>query len=166
MLRASFPPTEDLQQGAYSLPGTYGAQSLKHLRARALMRLLMAWLIPWASANRCMPFENLLIDFSQRFMRHQVYLSTMDEVLKKNSKSKPLTHRPSTSCRLGRGYPEFDIPRIVSVLPRPAGVRWWTKAWFNGKEEGEPSVEIEERMAVQFIHCQVGQGRMVGGTLS
>ena len=25
----------------------------------------------------------------------------------------------------------------------------------NGKEEGEPSVEIEERMAVQFIHRQV-----------
>ena len=43
----------------------------------------------------------------------------------------------------------------VSVYPDRAGVRWWTKAWFNGKEEGEPSVEIEERMAVQFIHCQV-----------
>ena len=41
----------------------------------------------------------------------------------------------------------FDIPRIVSVYPDRAGVRWWTK--------GEPSVEIEERMAVQFIHCQV-----------
>ena len=37
----------------------------------------------------------------------------------------------------------FDIPRIVSVYPDRAGVRWWTKAWFNGKEEGEPSVEIE-----------------------
>lgn len=49
----------------------------------------------------------------------------------------------------------FDIPRMVSVYPDRAGVRWWTKAWFNGKEEGEPSVEIEERMAVQFIHRQV-----------
>ena len=44
---------------------------------------------------------------------------------------------------------------MVSVYPDRAGVRWWTKAWFNGKEEGEPSVEIEERMAVQFIHRQV-----------
>ena len=49
----------------------------------------------------------------------------------------------------------FDIPRMVSVYPDRAGVRWWTKAWFNGKEEGEPSVEIEERMAVLFIHRQV-----------
>lgn len=45
----------------------------------------------------------------------------------------------------------FDIPRMVSVYPDRAGVRWWTKAWFNGKELGEPSVEIEQRMAVQFI---------------
>lgn len=46
----------------------------------------------------------------------------------------------------------FDIPRMVSVYPDRAGVRWWTKAWFNGKEDGELSVEIEERLAVQFIH--------------
>ena len=62
-------------------------------------------------------------------------------------------HRPLAD--LDVDIQSFDIPRIVSVYPDRAGVRWWTKAWFNGKEEGEPSVEIEERMAVQFIHCQV-----------
>ena len=36
----------------------------------------------------------------------------------------------------------FDIPRIVSVYPDQAGVRWWTKAWFNNRKEGEASVEI------------------------
>lgn len=45
----------------------------------------------------------------------------------------------------------FDISRMASVYPDRAGVRWWTKAWFNGNEVGEPSVEIEERNAVQFI---------------
>lgn len=37
----------------------------------------------------------------------------------------------------------FDIPRMVSVYPDRAGVRWWTKAWFNNREEGEHSVEID-----------------------
>jgi hypothetical protein len=50
---------------------------------------------PLGIGNRCMPLatkvQNLLIaDFLNYLaMRHQVYLSTMDEVLKKNSKSKP-----------------------------------------------------------------------------
>lgn len=51
----------------------------------------------------------------------------------------------------------FDIPRIVSVYPDRSGIRWWTKAWFNGKELGEPSVEIEERTAIQFILGVIGK---------
>ena len=31
----------------------------------------------------------------------------------------------------------FDIPRTVSVYPDQAGVRWWTKAWFNNRKDGE-----------------------------
>ena len=48
----------------------------------------------------------------------------------------------------------IDIPRTVSVYPsRPYGERWWTKAWFNGRKEGETSVEIEERNEViRFLH--------------
>lgn len=45
----------------------------------------------------------------------------------------------------------FDIPRLVSVYPDRAGMRWWTKAWFNNREEGEASVEIEERNAIRFM---------------
>lgn len=45
----------------------------------------------------------------------------------------------------------FDIPRLVSVYPDRAGVRWWTKAWFNNRDEGECSVEIERQQAIQFI---------------
>ena len=45
----------------------------------------------------------------------------------------------------------FDIPRTVSVYPDRAGVRWWTKAWFNNNENGESSVEIERQEAIRFI---------------
>lgn len=44
----------------------------------------------------------------------------------------------------------FDIPRVVSVYPDRAGVRWWTKAWFNNHEEGESSVEIDRKKAILF----------------
>ena len=40
---------------------------------------------------------------------------------------------------------------MVSVYPDHAGVRWWTKAWFNNHEVGESSVEIERQQAIQFI---------------
>jgi len=49
----------------------------------------------------------------------------------------------------------FDIPRTVSVYPDQAGVRWWTKAWFNNRREGEPSVEIFRQSAILFILDQV-----------
>ncbi len=45
----------------------------------------------------------------------------------------------------------FDIPRLVTVYPDRAGVRWWTKAWFNNREEGETSVEIERGR--QYSSC-------------
>lgn len=51
----------------------------------------------------------------------------------------------------------FDISREVSVYPDCAGVRWWTKAWFNNHENGEASVEIERQQAVAFIMDQIGK---------
>jgi hypothetical protein len=49
----------------------------------------------------------------------------------------------------------FDIPRLVSVYPDRAETRWWTKAWYNNREEGEESVEITRQLAILFIHRQV-----------
>ncbi len=46
----------------------------------------------------------------------------------------------------------FDIPRLVSVYPDNAGIRWWTKCWFNNREVGEPAVEIEMADAIRFLH--------------
>ncbi|MCD8287899.1 MAG: hypothetical protein LUC18_03540 [Porphyromonadaceae bacterium] len=51
----------------------------------------------------------------------------------------------------------FDIPRTVSVYPDRAGVRWWTKAWFNNHEEGESSVEIDRANAIRFIQDRIGK---------
>ena len=48
----------------------------------------------------------------------------------------------------------IDIQRMVSVYPDRAGVRWWTKAWFNGRKKGERAIEITRAMAIKFIHDQ------------
>ena len=44
---------------------------------------------------------------------------------------------------------------MVSVYPDRAGVRWWTKAWFNNREEGEHSVEIDRMAAIRFIQDRI-----------
>ena len=49
----------------------------------------------------------------------------------------------------------FDIPRTVSVYPDQAGIRWWTKAWFNNRKDGEASVEITRQKAIEFIRDNV-----------
>ena len=49
----------------------------------------------------------------------------------------------------------FDIPRVVSVYPDRAGVRWWTKAWFHHREEGEHYVEIARLAAIRFIQDRI-----------
>lgn len=55
----------------------------------------------------------------------------------------------------------FDIPRLVTVYSDRAGVRWWTKAWFNNKEEGEISVEISRRTAIDFIQDNIDKEAML-----
>ena len=90
---------EDLQQGAYSLP-EHTEQSLRNIFSLGagkhyFYETMPTMANPLGIGNRCMPLaakvQNLLIaDFLNYLaLRHQVYLSTIDEVLKKNSKSKP-----------------------------------------------------------------------------
>ena len=55
----------------------------------------------------------------------------------------------------------FDIPRLVTVYPDRAGIRWWTKAWFNNKEDGEAAVEITRQIAVKFIQNQIDKDTML-----
>lgn len=55
----------------------------------------------------------------------------------------------------------FDIPRLVTVYPDRAGIRWWTKAWFNNKEEGEAAVEITRQIAIRFLQDQIDKETML-----
>lgn len=43
----------------------------------------------------------------------------------------------------------------MTVYPDRAGVRWWTKSWFNNREEGEASVEITRQLAIQFMQDNI-----------
>ena len=36
-----------------------------------------------------------------------------------------------------------------------SGTRCWTKAWFNGKEKGEKSIEITRQLAIKFINDEI-----------
>lgn len=55
----------------------------------------------------------------------------------------------------------FDIPRLVSVYPDNAGMRWWVIAWFNNKERGEAAVEIDRETAIAFIHRRIPKDAML-----
>lgn len=55
----------------------------------------------------------------------------------------------------------FDIPRLVTVYPDQAGIRWWTKAWFNNKSDGEAAVEIPNRVAFGFICDEIAKESML-----
>ena len=55
----------------------------------------------------------------------------------------------------------FDIPRLITVYSDQAGIRWWTKAWFNNQEEGENSIEITRLTAVRFLQSQIDKDTML-----
>ena len=51
----------------------------------------------------------------------------------------------------------FDVGRIASVYFDSEGNRCWTKAWFNGREKGEPAIEINRQLAIAFISDQISK---------
>lgn len=55
----------------------------------------------------------------------------------------------------------FDIPRLITVYPDQAGIRWWTKAWFNNRSEGEASVEISREKAFSFMAGEIMKDAML-----
>lgn len=52
-------------------------------------------------------------------------------------------------------YKASTFPDWVTVYPDRSGIRWWTKAWFNNREEGESSVEITRQLAILFLQNQI-----------
>ena len=63
--------------------------------------------------------------------------------------SDPLAH-------LSINVQSYDVKRVASVYADNQGNRWWTKAYFYGRERGESSIEISKAQACQFIHEEVG----------
>ena len=51
----------------------------------------------------------------------------------------------------------YDVSRVASVYFDSEGNRCWTKAWFCGREKGEPAVEITRKLAIAFINGQIGK---------
>lgn len=154
---------DDLRHGQYAL-SPHREQSLRNIFSLGAMKRYFFEVMPSMSnplgiSQRSVPLackvQNLLIgDFLDYLaLRHNVFLSTLNEVLKKKVHSDLLSSSGVVDplMNLEVDIQSFDIPRIVSVYPDRAGVRWWTKAWFNNHENGESSVEIERQQAILFI---------------
>ena len=158
---------EDLYRGMYVTPQHTG-QSLRNIFSLSAAKHYFYEAMPSISnplgiGQRAMPLackvQNLLIaDFLNYLaLRHGIYLSTLSEVLKKKLHDEAIKTSSIIDplADLDIDIQSFDIPRLVSVYPDRAGVRWWTKAWFNNREEGECSVEIELQQAILFIHDRI-----------
>lgn len=82
--------------------------------------------------------QNLLIgDFLNYLaLRHQIFLSSLSDHEKKAQELAIATSGLiDPLAELDIDVQSFDIPRMVSVYPDKSGIRWWTKAWFNGSEK-------------------------------
>ncbi len=157
---------EDLQRGAYTVPA-HTEQSLRHIFTMGAAKeyfyeKMPSMYNPLGLGRKAMPLackvQNLLIaDFLNYLaLRHEVYLSaTGGEVKKLHDETVASGGVIDPLAELDIDIQSFDIPRIVSVYPDRAGIRWWTKAWFNNREEGEASVEIEREQAIRFIHDNI-----------
>lgn len=55
------------------------------------------------------------------------------------------------------GVESYDVGRVASVYFDSDGERCWTKAWFGGREKGEPSVAISRKLAIAFINDQISK---------
>ena len=167
MLRFMPSYMEDLYKGMYVTP-QHAEQSLRNIFTLSAAKHYFYEAMPSISnplgiGQRAMPLackvQNLLIaDFLNYLaLRHGIYLSTLSEVLKKKLHNEAIRTSGIIDplADLDIDVQSFDIPRLVSVYPDRAGVRWWTKAWFNNREEGECSVEIELQQAILFIHDRI-----------
>lgn len=167
MLRFMPSYMEDLYKGMYVTP-QHAEQSLRNIFTLSAAKHYFYEAMPSISnplgiGQRAMPLackvQNLLIaDFLNYLaLRHGIYLSTLSEVLKKKLHDEAVRTSGIIDplAELDIDVQSFDIPRLVSVYPDRAGVRWWTKAWFNNREEGECSVETELQQAILFIHDRI-----------
>ena len=161
-----------IYNGIYRLP-EHTEHSLRNIFSTAAVKnyfyeTLPSLANPLGIGQKAVPIackvQNLLIgDFLNYLaLKHSIYLSTWDEHEKKAQEQAiagsgiidPLSE-------LEIDIQSFDIPRLVTVYPDRGGLRWWTKAWFNNKEEGEASVEISRQVAIRFIQDEIEKDAML-----
>jgi formylmethanofuran dehydrogenase subunit D len=162
----------ELNNGKYLLP-QHTEQSLRNIFSLSAIKNYFYEAIPSLSnplgiGQRAMPVaakvQNLLIaDFlNYMALRHQIFLSTLSESEKKTLDE---AHRSGgiidPLAELEIDVQSFDIPKLITVYPDQAGIRWWTKAWFNNQEEGENSIEVTRQTAVHFLQHQIDKDTML-----
>lgn len=162
----------EVSNGGYRVP-EHTEQSLRNIFSQSAVKNYFYEMIPSLAnplgiGDRSMPIaakvQNLLIsDFLNYLaLRHEIFLSTLSENDKKTADQAIATCGmvdPLTDLEID--VQSFDIPRLVTVYPDKAGMRWWTKAWFNNREEGEASVEISRQVAVKFIQDLIDKDTML-----
>lgn len=58
-------------------------------------------------------------------------------------------------------FQSYDIRRICSVYFDTLGEKAWTKAWFNGRDVGEPAHPISRKIAAAFINGRITKDEML-----
>ena len=160
---------DELRKGGYR-PSEQTEKALQNVfvqsaRKNYYFETLPSMTNPLGLSDRSVPLaskvQDLIIgDFLNYLaVRHSVFLSSWDE-----SQKKKFLEAASDDIRyidplqnLSIIVRSFDVPRIASVYPDNAGIRWWTKAWFNNRENGEDVIEISREMAIKFIQGEIGK---------
>ena len=160
---------DELRKGSYR-PSEQTEKALQNVfvqsaRKNYYFETLPSVTNPLGLSDRSVPLaskvQDLIIgDFLNYLaVRHSVFLSTWDE-----SQKKKFLEAATDDIRyidplqnLKIIVRSFDVPRIASVYPDNAGIRWWTKAWFNNREHGEDVIEISREMAIKFIQGEIGK---------
>ena len=162
-----------IYNGIYRLP-EHTEHSLRNIFSMAAVKnyfyeTLPSLANPLGIGQKAVPIackvQNLLIgDFLNYLaLKHSIYLSTWDEHEKKKAQEQAIAGSGIIDplSELEIDIQSFDIPRLVTVYPDRGGIRWWTKAWFNNKEEGEASVEISRQVAIRFIQNEIEKDAML-----
>ena len=162
-----------IYNGIYRLP-EHTEHSLRNIFSMAAVKnyfyeTLPSLANPLGIGQKAVPIackvQNLLIgDFLNYLaLKHSIYLSTWDEHEKKKAQEQAIAESGIIDplSELEIDIQSFDIPRLVTVYPDRGGLRWWTKAWFNNKEEGEASVEISRQVAIRFIQDEIEKDAML-----
>lgn len=58
-------------------------------------------------------------------------------------------------------FQSYDIRRVCSVYFDTMGEKAWVKAWFNGREVGEPAHPISRKIAAAFINRRISKDEML-----